>query len=57
MHLADLVGLAGVIQDAFGRRGLARIDVGNDAEVPVTVQGIFACHFSILVPVLTSGNG
>ncbi len=33
VHLADLVGDAGVEQDALGRRGLAGIDVRHDAEV------------------------
>ena len=34
VHFADLVGDAGVEQDALGRRGLAGIDVGHDADVP-----------------------
>jgi hypothetical protein len=44
MDFADLVGLAGVVQDPLGRRGLARVDVGHDPEVAVEVQRIFACH-------------
>jgi hypothetical protein len=35
VHFADLVALAGVIQDTLGRRRLAGIDVGHDAEVAV----------------------
>src|SRR3989338_5251346 len=38
VHLADLVGDAGVVQDAFGRSGLAGIDVGHDAEVAQFVE-------------------
>ena len=33
VDLADLVGLAGVVEDALGRRGLARVDVGHDPDV------------------------
>jgi hypothetical protein len=40
MHLADLVGLAGVVQDALGRRRLAGVDVRHDAEVAVALEGV-----------------
>ena len=33
VNLADLVDAAGVIQEALGDRGLARVDVGHDADV------------------------
>ena len=33
MYLAGLVDLAGVEEDALGRGGLARVDVGHDADV------------------------
>ena len=33
VDLADLVGEAGVEEDALGRRGLARVDVRHDADV------------------------
>ena len=33
VDLADLVDAAGVIQDALGRRRLAGVDVGGDADV------------------------
>ena len=33
VDLTDLVVLAGVVEDALGRRGLARVDVGHDADV------------------------
>ena len=33
MHLADAVRHAGIVQDTLGRRRLARIDVGSDADV------------------------
>ena len=42
VHLAQLVGTARVEQDALGDGGLARIDVGHDADVAVQVQLIRA---------------
>src|SRR5690606_33956185 len=44
VRLAQLVVLAGVEQDTFGRGGLAGIDVGHDAEVAVTLDGCSAGH-------------
>ena len=38
MHFADLVALAGIIEDALGRRRLAGIDVGHDAEVAIVLE-------------------
>jgi hypothetical protein len=35
VHFTDLVGDAGVEQDALGRRRLAGIDVGHDADIAV----------------------
>ena len=46
MDLADLVRLAGVIEDPLGGRGLAGIDVGHDAEVAVVLDGVRAGHRS-----------
>src|SRR4029077_20191099 len=34
VDLTDLVGLAGVEEDALGRRRLAGVDVGHDPDVP-----------------------
>ena len=44
VHLADLVRLAGVVEDALGRRGLAGIDVGHDADIAVALDGNFTRH-------------
>ena len=44
VHLADLVGLAGVIENPLGRRGLAGIDVGHDAEIAVVLDRVSAGH-------------
>ena len=33
MHVAVLVDLSGVEKDSFGRRRLARIDVGDNADI------------------------
>ncbi len=48
MHFADLVGLAGVIEDAFGRRRLAGVDVGHDAEITVVFDRMTARHGQFL---------
>jgi hypothetical protein len=48
MDFADLVGLAGVVEDTLGRGGLAGIDVGHDADVAVPLQRIFASHVDFL---------
>jgi hypothetical protein len=34
MDFAELVGLAGVVKDAFGERCFARVDVRHDPDVP-----------------------
>jgi hypothetical protein len=39
MDLADLVGNAGVEEDALGGCGLAGIDVGHDADVALPLAG------------------
>ena len=44
VHFADLVALAGVIQDALGGRGLAGIDMRHDTEVAVVLYGMNAGH-------------
>ena len=38
MHFTDLVDLAGELEDAFGRRGFARVDVGKNADVPIGAE-------------------
>ena len=38
VDLADLVGLAGVVEDALGRGRLARVDVGHDPDVPGSLE-------------------
>ena len=38
MHFTDLVGLAGVIQDAFRRGGLARVNMRGDADIADTIK-------------------
>ena len=46
VDLTDLVVDAGVVQDAFGRGGLARVDVGHDPDVADLAQvgQHVACH-------------
>ena len=41
VHLADLVVHAGVVQEALGRRGLARVDMGHDADVACSFEGLW----------------
>ena len=48
MDFADLVGLAGVIEDALGRGGLAGVDVRHDADVAVALDGMAAGHVEFL---------
>ncbi len=42
VDLADLVRLAGVVEDALGRRRLTGIDVGHDADVARARERVFA---------------
>ena len=45
VHLAHLVGAAGVVEDPLGRRRLARVDVGHDPDVPDAVErDCLFCH-------------
>src|SRR6185437_15716027 len=44
MDFADLVGPAGVIKDALGRRRLAGIDMGHDADVAIAIERGSTCH-------------
>ena len=44
VHLAHLVALAGVIENALGRGRLAGVDVGHDAEVAVVLDRVGAGH-------------
>src|SRR5438132_13325824 len=52
VHFADLVALAGVIEDALGGRGLAGIDVRHNTEVAVVLYGMNAGHGLFLKSVL-----
>ena len=47
VDLAHLVGLSGVVQDALGRRRLARIDVGHDPDVSGLFERELARHGDI----------
>jgi hypothetical protein len=44
MDLADLVGEAGVEQDAFGSGGLPGVDVCHDTDIAVTFKRSLASH-------------
>ena len=44
VHFADLVALAGVIQDPLSRRRLTGVDVSHDAEVTVVCEFVRAGH-------------
>ncbi|AID84791.1 hypothetical protein P797_16455 [Pseudomonas aeruginosa VRFPA04] len=49
MDLAHLVVDAGVEEDPLGRRGLAGVDVGDDADVAIKLDGSGASHWSTLL--------
>ena len=42
VHLADLVGLPGVVEDPLGRGGLPGVDVRHDADVARASEGVLA---------------
>ena len=44
VDFADLVRLAGVVEDALGRRRLPGIDVGHDAEIAIVFDSVAARH-------------
>ena len=44
VHFADLMRLAGIIEDALGRRRLSGIDVGHDAEIAIVLDSVAARH-------------
>ena len=51
VHLTDLVVLAGVVEDALGRRRLPGIDVGHDADVPIAIERGLPGHDVLSCPV------
>ena len=44
VHLADLMALAGIIEDPLGRRRLPGIDVRHDAEIAVVLDWVVTGH-------------
>ncbi len=44
VHFADLMRLAGIIEDALGRRRLPGINVGHDAEITIVLDCVAARH-------------
>src|SRR5581483_4821765 len=44
VDLADLVGDAGVEQDALGGRRFARVDVGHDPDIPCLFERVLPRH-------------
>ena len=54
VNLTDLVGLAGVVEDALGRGGLAGIDVCHDTDVASVFQRNLLSHF---LPRPRNGSG
>ena len=44
VHLADLVDLARVVQDALGRGGLTRVDMGHNAYVSCHIKRSISGH-------------
>ncbi len=48
VDFADLMGLAGIVEDTFGRRRLPGIDVRHDAEIAIVFDRVTTGHRSIL---------
>ena len=48
VHFADFMRLAGIEQDALGRRRLTGVDMGHDPEVSVVFDLVAAGHREIL---------
>ena len=48
MHFADLVALAGVIQNALGRRRLAGVDMRGNADIAIAIERGCAGHDGIV---------
>jgi hypothetical protein len=46
MDFAQLVGAAGIVQDALGRSGLTGIDVSSDADIPHSFERYSAWHIN-----------
>jgi hypothetical protein len=44
VHLADLVGATGVVEDALGRRRLSGVDVRHDPDVAGLLERELAWH-------------
>ncbi len=44
VDFADLMGLAGIVKDALGRRRLSGVDVSHDAEISVVFDSVAARH-------------
>ena len=57
VDLAHLVGAAGVIEDALGRRGLAGVDVGHDPDVAGLLERELARHEEVFRSVVAEKNG
>src|SRR6202012_3936023 len=46
MDFADLMGLAGIIENALGRGGLAGVDMRGNADIAITFERSGASHNS-----------
>src|SRR5271169_6060945 len=57
VHFADLMRLAGIIEDALSGRRFPGINVGHDAEIPIVIDCVAARHDLLSRPPLTSGSG
>jgi hypothetical protein len=56
VDLTDLVALAGVVEDALGRGGLAGVDVRHDPDVPGALQGELSLGHSLLLHFRVKGR-
>ncbi len=44
VHFAHFVREAGVEQHPLGGSGFTRVDVGDDTDIPITLNGGLSCH-------------
>ncbi len=57
VHVAHAVRATRIEQDPLGRRGLARIDVGDDPDIPYLFERILSWHKSYQLSAATAHSG
>jgi hypothetical protein len=47
MHFTDFMGQSSIKENSFSRRGLACVDMGDNTDVSVSLNGSRSWHFEI----------